>query len=53
MVLGIGFVPGAAGDTADEIRRLFRSRIFGGECGAVSMGEDVQGVHGGEIRRCE
>uniref|UniRef100_A0A2N9I7V2 Uncharacterized protein n=1 Tax=Fagus sylvatica TaxID=28930 RepID=A0A2N9I7V2_FAGSY len=32
----------AAGDTADEIRRLFWSHIFGGECGVVSVGEDVQ-----------
>ena len=53
VVLGIGFVPGATGDIVDEIRRLFRSRIFDSECGAVSMGEGVQGVHGGEIRRCE
>ncbi len=53
VVLVIGFVLEAAGDTTDEIRRLFWSHIFGGECGVVSVGEDVQRVHGGEIRRCE
>ncbi|GMY39308.1 CYP749A22 protein [Fagus crenata] len=42
----------AAKIDADDLS-VFLADITGQQESAVSVGEDVQGVHGGEIRRCE